>query len=104
MNRNSSTAGIFGSEFTQNTSTNGGGIVSVTNSQATISSSSISGNAASNKDGGVYSLFGRDIVYIPAGTSNELVINEIVTCAKFVQQIGAVVKVDYNAGGKLYQF
>ena len=42
-----------------------------------------------------------DIVYIPTGTSNDLIINEVATCAKFVQQIGAVVKVNYNAGGKL---
>jgi hypothetical protein len=57
-------------------------------------------NTASNWSTGVIPT-ASDVVYIPIEASNQLIINEVATCAKFVQQIGAVVKVDYNVGGKL---
>jgi hypothetical protein len=42
-----------------------------------------------------------DIVYVPQGTANELIIDEIAVCAKMLVQIGAKCKVDFNVGGKL---
>ena len=42
-----------------------------------------------------------DIIYVPVGTANNLIIDEVVTCSKFIQQIGAVVRIDYNSGGQL---
>jgi hypothetical protein len=42
-----------------------------------------------------------DVVYVPVEAANTLIIDEVVTCAKLVVQIGAKCKVDYNAGGKL---
>jgi surface protein len=42
-----------------------------------------------------------DIVYIPIAAVNELIIDQTVTCAKMIVQIGAKCKVNYNAGGKL---
>jgi hypothetical protein len=42
-----------------------------------------------------------DIVYIPTVAVNQLIIDEVATCAKMLVQIGAKCLVDYNAGGKL---
>jgi hypothetical protein len=43
----------------------------------------------------------KDVVYVPIGTANELIIDEVATCAKMVVQIGAKCLVNYNAGGQL---
>jgi hypothetical protein len=42
-----------------------------------------------------------DVVYIPIVAANQLVIDEVATCAKMVVQIGAKCLINYNAGGKL---
>jgi hypothetical protein len=43
----------------------------------------------------------NDVVYIPVGTTNNLIIDEVATCAKMLVQIGTKCTVNYNAGGKL---
>jgi hypothetical protein len=42
-----------------------------------------------------------DVVYVPIEAVNQLIIDEVATCAKLVVQIGAKCLVNYNAGGKL---
>ena len=42
-----------------------------------------------------------DVVYIPIVAANQLVIDEVATCAKMIVQIGAKCLINYNAGGKL---
>ena len=42
-----------------------------------------------------------DVVYVPIGAANQLVIDEVAICAKVIVQIGVKCLVDYNAGVKL---
>lgn len=41
----------------------------------------------------------NDVIYIPAEAL--MIIDEVITCSKMIDEIGAKCSVDYNAGGKL---
>jgi hypothetical protein len=57
-------------------------------------------NTASNWSTGAVPT-ASDVVYIPIEAVNQLVIDEVATCAKMMVQIGAKCLVNYNAGGQL---
>jgi hypothetical protein len=57
-------------------------------------------NTATNWSTGVVPT-ASDVVYVPIEAVNQLVIDEVATCAKMVVQIGAKCLVNYNAGGQL---
>ena len=57
-------------------------------------------NTTSNWSAGIVPT-ASDVVYVPNNTPNNLIITQVVSCAKLIVQIGAKCTVNYNAGGRI---